>query len=150
MRGQVTEVLKVYGMQERQLVIPVYQRNYDWGLKQCQQLLEDLVNVIQQGRPKHFFGAVVGQPEGSWRWVVIDGQQRLTTVSLLMLALADLLDEGTLESRDPGLAHRIRTSFLLLNEQQDTPGSSSSPSSMMRTPTPCCSGLTRITSTRPR
>lgn len=121
MRGQVTEVLKVYGMQERQLVIPVYQRNYDWGLKQCQQLLEDLVNVIQQGRPKHFFGAVVGQPEGSWRWVVIDGQQRLTTVSLLMLALADLLDEGTLESRDPGLAHRIRTSFLLLNEQQDTP-----------------------------
>ena len=42
-------------------MIPVYQRNYDWGLKQCQQLLEDLVNVIQQGRPKHFFGAVVGR-----------------------------------------------------------------------------------------
>lgn len=121
MRGQVTEVLKVYGMQERQLVIPVYQRNYDWGLKQCQQLLDDLGDVIKHNRPNHFFGAVVGQAEGSWRWVVIDGQQRLTTVSLLMLALADLLDEQVLHSQDSDLARRIRTSFLLLKEQDDTP-----------------------------
>lgn len=121
MRGQVTEVLKVYGMQERQLVIPVYQRNYDWGLKQCQQLLDDLVDVIQHKRPKHFFGAVVGQAEGTWKWVVIDGQQRLTTVSLLMLALADLLDEGAVTAQDGDLATRIRTSFLLLKEKGDAP-----------------------------
>lgn len=121
MRGQVTEVLNVYGMQGRQLVIPVYQRNYDWGQRQCQQLLDDLVDVIQEGRPKHFFGAVVGQPEGSWRWVVIDGQQRLTTVSLLMLALADLLDEGVLKSADEDRANLIRKTFLLLDEATNTP-----------------------------
>ncbi len=121
MRGQVTDALNVYGMQGRQLVIPVYQRNYDWGQPQCRQLLADLVDVALKGRPKHFFGAVVGQPEGSWRWIVIDGQQRLTTVSLLMLALADLIDDGAISSDDSQLSSRIRTTFLLLDETSGSP-----------------------------
>ena len=98
MRGQVSGILSTYGNVDRELIIPVYQRNYDWKSKHCAQLLDDLAALIREDRGAHFFGSVVGDPESTFRWVVIDGQQRLTTVSLLMLALVRLLEEGTLQS----------------------------------------------------
>lgn len=121
MRGQVTEVFRIYDAQNKELLIPVYQRNYDWKSKHCEQLLRDLIDLAQSGRPKHFFGAVVGKTEGSWRWVVIDGQQRLTTVSLLMLALADLITAGSIESSDPSLGTKIRNSYLLNDAASQQP-----------------------------
>ena len=69
-------------------MVPVYQRNYDWQVKHCSQLLDDLVELAGSDRDRHFFSAIVGDPEDSWTWTIIDGQQRLTTVSLMMLALA--------------------------------------------------------------
>lgn len=113
MRGQVTEVFKIYDARNKELLIPVYQRNYDWKTKHCEQLLQDLANLAVSGRPKHFFGAVVGKMESAWRWIVIDGQQRLTTVSLLMLALADLADTRIIDSANPNLGKMIRESYLL-------------------------------------
>lgn len=120
MRGQVTEVFKIYDSRDKQLIIPVYQRNYDWKARHCAQLLSDLVDLAKTDR-KHFFGAVVGRPEGSWHWVVIDGQQRLTTVSLLMLALANLASSGAMESSDSGLGMRIKRNYLLTDvDTQET------------------------------
>src|SRR5699024_8311301 len=87
-RGSVTEIYRLFDGQSRTLHIPVYQRNYDWSAKQCSRLFDDLEAIILKDRPKHFFGAVVGNPVSSFEWVVIDGQQRLTTVSLLILALS--------------------------------------------------------------
>lgn len=112
MRGQVTEVFKIYDSRDKQLLIPVYQRNYDWKPRHCAQLIVDLKSLVGTGK-KHFFGAVVGQPEGSWRWVVIDGQQRLTTVSLIMLALSDLIATEELECVEVGLGEKIKNNFLL-------------------------------------
>ncbi|MCQ9388537.1 DUF262 domain-containing protein [Brevibacterium sp. 50QC2O2] len=116
MRGQVTEVYKIYDSRDKELVIPVYQRNYDWKIDNCRQLLDDLAELIATGRRKHFFGAVVGKPDSSWEWVVIDGQQRLTTVSLLMLALSRLVDDGAIEAPDPGLGERLRRNYLLKDQ----------------------------------
>ena len=99
MRGQVTEIYKTFSAVDRELIVPVYQRNYDWQEAQCSQLVDDLVELANSRRSKHFFGAIVGVPENSWTWTVIDGQQRLTTVSLMMLALSRLIEDGTLESR---------------------------------------------------
>lgn len=116
MRGSVTEIYRLFDGQSRTLHIPVYQRNYDWSAKQCSRLFDDLEAIILEDRPKHFFGAVVGNPVSSFEWVVIDGQQRLTTVSLLILALTRSAESGTTSFDDPGLPDKIRKNFLLLEE----------------------------------
>lgn len=112
MKGNVRDIIGVFSGNDRELIIPVYQRNYDWGEKQCARFYDDLVEMIRKDRPKHFFGAVVGNADGAFRWVVIDGQQRLTTTSLLMLALSNAIDTGVVESEDPELARKIRQNFL--------------------------------------
>ncbi len=72
--------------------------------------------MIESQRPKHFFGAVVGNPEDSFTWVVIDGQQRMTTVSLLMLALVHAIEAGDIEAGDEDLAGRLMRNYLESNE----------------------------------
>lgn len=112
MKGNVKEIYTVLDGKHKQLKIPVYQRNYDWGERQCERLFDDLVDVKRYARPKHFFGAVVGNAESSFDWVVIDGQQRLTTVSLLILALSNCLKDGTIASNDRYLGRKIREDYL--------------------------------------
>ncbi|WKD60352.1 hypothetical protein CCICO_01490 [Corynebacterium ciconiae DSM 44920] len=116
MRGNVKEIYTIFSFIDRELKIPVYQRNYDWGVKQCERLFDDLEEVIAKDRPKHFFGAVVGKTEGSFSWIVIDGQQRLTTVSLLMLALSRSLETEVVRFEDKNLAAKIRRNYLELGE----------------------------------
>src|SRR5690625_882434 len=121
MRGNVSEIYKVYDSPNRELVIPVYQRNYDWGKPQCAQLVEDLVELVKSDREKHFFGSIVGDQEDAWKWVVIDGQQRLTTVSILILALSHLSDAGAIPTHDSDLGPRLRQSYLLKDENSKDP-----------------------------
>ena len=99
----------------RLLTIPVYQRNYDWPQENCRQLFSDLVKVIREDRPSHFFGCIVSQAIVESRLgtsrVIIDGQQRLTTVTLLMLALYHLLKQEVVHSSEPQLADQIYDVF---------------------------------------
>ena len=123
-KGYVKDIYKIFDSSQLELVIPVYQRNYDWGIPQCERLLQDLTNLVTTDRRKHFFGAIVCNPEGSFRLVVIDGQQRLTTVSILMLALSRLLDtNGIKRTKDSGgnLGTKIRDSYLLADGDSTTP-----------------------------
>ena len=78
-------------------MIPVYQRNYDWKIEQCAQLYEDLIRTYREDRNTHFFGSIVSVQNEMGRheeYLIIDGQQRLTTVSLLFLAMYHLIDEA--------------------------------------------------------
>lgn len=121
MKGTTNPILKSFDGSHNEIFIPVYQRNYDWQLKQCERLFQDLEEIIEVNRKKHFFGAVVGKPETNWTWVVIDGQQRLTTVSILMLALAHSLRDGDIESEDGSLARKIEQSYLRIgDDKQET------------------------------
>ena len=76
----------------KQFIVPVFQRDYSWGTKHCLQLWEDIVRVGSDANTKaHFVGSVVyvaaeGSSANIPRWLLIDGQQRLTTVSLLLAA----------------------------------------------------------------
>ena len=76
-----------------QFVIPVYQRNYDWTANECKELLNDIINVEQEERGTHFIGSIVFIHEGTYstsevkELVIIDGQQRLTTINILYVAL---------------------------------------------------------------
>lgn len=77
---------------KRQYAIPVYQRNYEWSKDQCIKLFEDIVIAAQRGR-EHFCGSVVYSmvkyENNINHYIVIDGQQRMTTVYLLLKALMD-------------------------------------------------------------
>lgn len=76
----------------RQYVIPVYQRNYEWSYEQCQKLFEDILQAYRQDR-YHFTGSVVYEKfhenNKIETFLIIDGQQRLTTIYILLKALAD-------------------------------------------------------------
>ncbi len=76
-----------------QFVIPVYQRNYDWTNTECRELLNDIISVETEDRGTHFIGSIVFVHEGIYRTsevrelVIIDGQQRLTTINIIYVAL---------------------------------------------------------------
>ena len=81
-----------------QFVIPVYQRNYDWLIDNCDQLFSDLVKLSHSNRHSHFFGSIVtSSADSSYNRLVIDGQQRLTTISLLLLAGIKAVKDGAIE-----------------------------------------------------
>ena len=81
-----------------QFVIPVYQRNYDWLIDNCDQLFSDLVKLSRSNRRSHFFGSIVtSAADSSYNRLVIDGQQRLTTISLLLLAGIKAVKDGAVE-----------------------------------------------------
>ena len=81
-----------------QFVIPVYQRNYDWLIDNCDQLFSDLVKLSRSNRCSHFFGSIVtSSADSSYNRLVIDGQQRLTTISLLLLAGIKAVKVGAIE-----------------------------------------------------
>lgn len=118
MRG-ATEIYKVYEGRSKTLHIPVYQRNYDWSIPQCARLFDDLEEINRLDRRKHFFGAVVGKPEGTFEWIIIDGQQRLTTVSLLTLALVNSAKNGDIAFNDKTIPTKIERDFLLVDDDTD-------------------------------
>ncbi len=83
-------------------VIPVYQSNYDWKMENCKQLFDDLVKIIRSGCKSHFFGSIVSvyNPDGrNSEYLNIDSQQRLTTVSLLFLAMYNLIEKKVVTVR---------------------------------------------------
>lgn len=79
--------------------VPVYQRRYSWGEAQCRQLWADIVTAGRHPERMHFTGSVVWMqeggigPDGVSRCLLIDGQQRLTSVTLLLIALAEYARE---------------------------------------------------------
>lgn len=80
-------------------VVPVYQRRYSWGEAQCRQLWADIVTAGRHPERTHFTGSIVWMqeggigPDGVSRCQLIDGQQRLTSVTLLLIALAEYARE---------------------------------------------------------
>lgn len=119
MDGSIRRITELFDGSSKHLVIPVYQRNYDWAVKHCARLFDDFVEIMREDRETHFFGAIVGHAENAFRYVVIDGQQRLTTTSLVMLALVHSLDSGAVAADEPQLAARIRRSYLVLEHEYD-------------------------------
>ena len=74
--------------------IPVYQRNYDWSETNCNRLLDDVKGILETGE-KHFLGTIVFMAAKSGgfalqEYIIIDGQQRLTTLMILLKALSDV------------------------------------------------------------
>ena len=86
----ITNFLSQNGQQYK---IPVYQRNYEWSKEQCKKLFDDIVQSAKTNQ-LHFTGSIVFQPlapiKGINNSIIIDGQQRLTTIYILLKALVDM------------------------------------------------------------
>lgn len=116
MNGNAQKLIKYLDGASKRFIIPVYQRNYDWKMEHCKQLYDDLVKIIRQNRKSHFFGSIVSVQSESGtmeEFLIIDGQQRLTTISLLLLAIYHLLSSGKMVSRDHQLTDKILKKYLI-------------------------------------
>jgi uncharacterized protein with ParB-like and HNH nuclease domain/predicted transport protein len=107
----------------KQLFIPKYQRTYRWDIKQCKQLWKDIMNAPETG---YFIGSIVyiknsGQAISSIsKYLVIDGQQRLTTISLLLSALRNKIEkEGDLQLSDEKITLKKINNYYLFNPDEE-------------------------------
>src|SRR3546814_240500 len=100
-----------------QFVIPIYQRTYSWTERECEQLWSDVLRTgLSEDVSAHFVGSIVYIEQGLYQvssqspLLVIDGQQRLTTLTLVLEALARRL--GDTEPVDGFSARKIRNYYL--------------------------------------
>lgn len=121
MKGSETKLVSYMQGSDKRFIIPVYQRNYDWKTENCKQLYDDLIKVVRRGRKSHFFGSIVSvHNDGEFNeYLVIDGQQRLTTISLLLLAMYNLMKNGILTPQRGNLAEKIYKTYLIDEWQED-------------------------------
>lgn len=109
-----------------QLVIPIYQRLYSWGIQECEQLWQDIIRCGTDNKNNgHFIGSVVYIEHGIYSvtsqppLLIIDGQQRITTALLLIAALAEAVgdDESIEEFNQAQLRGFYLTNPLLSGEK---------------------------------
>ena len=115
-KGNIYEILNG----NKQFLIPVYQRYYSWDIEQCKRLWNDIVEMQKKGKVGHFVGSIVNiaeqaMPTGVQKYMIIDGQQRMTTLSLLLLALRDYASKNP---EDTTINARRIDNMLLKNEYE--------------------------------
>lgn len=116
MKGSEAKMTGFMEGADKRYVIPVYQRKYDWKYENCHQLYDDLKKIVIDGRDSHFFGSIVSAvvPNGSKiEYHIIDGQQRLTTITLLLLAIRNLIAQGKVKTDEGRLDEQISQRFLI-------------------------------------
>lgn len=108
----------------KQFVIPIYQRTYSWQIAQCNKLFYDILRISKDPTvPGHFIGSVVYFQESIHtvsdvpKLLVIDGQQRLTTISLLIAALAEFVRDNQV---DIDTNFTKLQNYYLLNAEEDS------------------------------
>lgn len=97
MKATETTILNFIGGLDKTFIIPPFQRNYEWGKEQCLELFKDIEKTCQSNQP-HYLGNVIyyyGENSGAsyTELVLIDGQQRVTSILLLLCALRDSIDD---------------------------------------------------------
>jgi len=109
----------------KQFIIPIYQRTYRWEIEQCQQLWKDILKAATDEKiAGHFIGSIVYIEKGLYQTtsppqlLVIDGHQRLTTISLLLIAMSQRMKELNIEGE---ISHKKIMNYYLLNSNEDGP-----------------------------
>ena len=120
MKGEAQPLIKYFDGSDKRFIIPLYQRNYDWKEENCEQLFQDLIKLHNSDRKSHFFGSIVSSIQsGTEDRYIIDGQQRITTVSLILIAMVNAMKEGIIEADDSKLVEKIFKRYLVDEYQED-------------------------------
>jgi uncharacterized protein with ParB-like and HNH nuclease domain len=115
---QPDSITKFIKSNELTFEIPVYQRNYVWKIEDCEKLFEDILEGIKNNR-KHYFGNIVYYEAGRdpfsgfTRYVLIDGQQRITSTMLLLAAIRD-------EEEDVNNKAKLTSTYLMNDSAEET------------------------------
>lgn len=116
MKASETKVDDFLSSNKTQFIIPVYQRNYDWSTNQCKLLLDDILEIgCNKKKSAHFIGSIVYIHDDVYtssrikELTIIDGQQRLTTLTLLYLVLHKIANE----LNDESLVNEISETYLI-------------------------------------
>lgn len=114
MKAKQTTIQSMLGGADQQFVVPLFQRLYSWKRREWKMLWEDIEELYTaDGSPVHFFGSVVTAtfeptPAGVSKYLLIDGQQRFTTLVVLLWGVRNLaIERGT-----PKLAQQIEEAYL--------------------------------------
>ena len=120
-------IIQIQDLLTMNLTLPSYQRPYSWSVKSTNTLFIDTYEAFKDGIDEYRLGSVILHKEGTGKYNIVDGQQRLTTLSILLYCLGDekqcLLKEkyGNLSNDNIvtnfGVLHR-RTNELPSNERQ--------------------------------
>ncbi|ELA9201539.1 MULTISPECIES: DUF262 and DUF1524 domain-containing protein [unclassified Vibrio] len=110
-----------------QFIIPIYQRQYSWTQEQCEQLWKDIVRASTTDLEAHFIGSVVYVERGLYshsdvpQLLVIDGQQRLTSTTLLIAALVSELNARSADNTSviEGTNAKKLKKYYLCNDAED-------------------------------
>lgn len=103
MRATETNVLSFIGGLDKVFIIPPFQRNYEWTYEQCEELFNDIISAYRN-KKNHYLGNIVyyvGKNNGASysEFILVDGQQRVTSILLLLCALRDAIeDQSVFES----------------------------------------------------
>lgn len=108
--------------QNNQFVIPIYQRLYSWEKEQCKQLWDDIIKIGGNDKMNgHFIGSILyvldGITHSNNPLLIIDGQQRLTTITLLLIALRDHLNDED-EFLEKFSRQKIQNRYLINSDEK--------------------------------
>ncbi|WRD36837.1 DUF262 and DUF1524 domain-containing protein [Helicobacter pylori] len=124
MKADAIKLLDFIGKsQEKQFVIPIYQRVYSWEKEQCKQLWDDIIKTGGNDQIEgHFIGSIVFVHDGIYttnynELLIIDGQQRLTTITLLFIALRDHLNDED-EFLEKFSCQKIQNRYLINSDEK--------------------------------
>ncbi|WP_121286569.1 DUF262 and DUF1524 domain-containing protein [Helicobacter pylori] len=123
MKADAIKLLDFIGKsQEKQFVIPIYQRLYSWGKEQCKQLWDDIIKIGGNDKMNgHFIGSILyvldGNTHSNNPLLIIDGQQRLTTITLLFIALRDHLNDED-EFLEKFSRQKIQNRYLINSDEK--------------------------------
>ena len=105
MKADAISLAKLFRESGIKFIVPVYQRNYDWKEEECNVLFKDIESIHNKNREKHFIGSIVyiSNSEtsviGINEYVIIDGQQRITSSMLFLKALFDITNDEELKAK---------------------------------------------------
>ncbi len=124
MKADAIKLLDFIGKsQEKQFVIPIYQRVYSWEKEQCKQLWDDIIKTGGNDQMNgHFIGSIVFVQDGIYttnynELLIIDGQQRLTTITLLFIALRNRLNDED-EFLEKFSRQKIQNRYLINSDEK--------------------------------
>ena len=133
MKASETNILKFIGGLDKVFIIPPFQRNYEWSFEQCDELFEDIISSYKS-KKTHYLGNIVyyeGKNNGASfsEFILVDGQQRVTTILLLLCAIRDEMkrqnipDENItiryLENDNGGDLYRVRLLDMLKKQRNN-------------------------------
>ncbi len=125
MKADATTLLEFFEQnQTNQFVIPIYQRVYSWEKEQCKQLWDDIIKTGGNDQMNgHFIGSIVFVQDGIYttnynELLIIDGQQRLTTITLLFIALRDHLNDEY-ELLEKFSRQKVQNRYLINSDEKD-------------------------------